>query len=377
MRNDQRQRVHPNRREFVFGASGLGALALAPSMRGTRASMLGTVLGAGLVEMGGTERNVFSSLDLDDPSSNPRLTVLDFYGHGLAIDPLDPNRVAVFEKKGDGACLIDLATREVIAPIETSADREFYGHGAFSAGGDVLFATESIASSRYRGVIVVRDAKTMQELGEFPSYGASPHDVVLRDGGKTLVVTNGGGQRAGGDQEPCVSYVDVQSEKLIERVEVAHPDLGSGHLALTGRGDLALVAAARGAKIGDGLGAVSFRPFGGVLRSMAEPAAVTGRMRGEALSVAIHEPSGTVGVTSPFGGLVTFWNLERGELLHAQDLAYPRGIALSLDGSRFVVSYGRACSLVEIATDSLLPIPGSRRSGMYFFGSHLVTHTLA
>ncbi len=377
MRDDERRPANLNRRELVLGVSGCAALSLTGSGRGLRNTPLGTVLGAGLVEMGGAERNVFSTLDLDDASAHPRITVLDFYGHGVALDPLDAKRIAVFEKKGDGACLIDLGTREVIAPIETHPDREFYGHGAFSSEGDVLFTTESIVSKRYKGVIVVRDARTMQELGEFPSYGASPHDIVLRDGGKTLVVTNGGGRRAGGDQEPCVSYVDVPSQKLIERVEVAHPDVGSGHLALTSRGDLALVAAARGAKIGDGLGAVSFRPFGGALRSMAEPASVTGRMRGEALSVAIHEPSGTVGVTSPFGGLVTFWNLERGELLHVQDLAFPRGIALSLDGSRFVVSYGRACNLIEIATDTLRPISGSRRTGLYFFGSHLVTHALA
>lgn len=367
------------RRALCLRATALAALGVffpgaALGRRRPHEARLGTVLGAGLVEFDGTERNVFCAVDLDHPDARQRLVQLDFFGHGMAIDPLDANRLALFQKAGKGACTLDLAAGEVLRPIETVEDRQFYGHGAFSPDGALLYATESVVSDDYRGVIVVRDAKSLAEVGEFPSFGAAPHDCVLRDGGKTLVVTNGGAKRPGEGLEPCVTYVDVPSQKLLERVEIGHPDVGAGHLALTSRGDLAVVSAARWGGTRDGLGAVGLRPLRGKFALMSEPAEITGRMRGEALSVAIHEPSGVVGVTSPFGGLVTFWNLESQSLVHALELSYPHGIATTLDGSRFVISYGRSMNLLEVSTETLEPVSGSRRSGLNLFSSHIVIH---
>ena len=344
--------------------------------RGTQAAG-GTVLGAGLVELAGTERDVFCAVDLDDPEAHERLIPLAFYGHGMAVDPLDPARVALFQKAGPGACILDLAAGAVVQPIPTRDDREFYGHGAFSPDGALLYATESLLAEDYRGVIVVRDGRTLAELGELPSFGAAPHDCVLRDGGRTLVVTNGGGRRGGDEASPCVTYVDVPSERLLERVPIPSPDLGAGHLALSTRGDLAVVSAARWGGTHDGVGGVGLRPAGGTLRVVDEPAGITGRMRGEALSVAIHEPTGIVGVTSPFGARVTFWDLASGAFVRALELAWPRGIALSLDGTRFVISYGRSMSLLEVSTATLEPVLGSRRSGLHLFSSHILVHRLA
>ena len=48
---------------------------------------------------------------------------------------------------------------------QSDLGREFYGHGAFSPDGSTLYATESIIDEDYRGVVVVRDAKTLEEIG--------------------------------------------------------------------------------------------------------------------------------------------------------------------------------------------------------------------
>lgn len=383
-------RAELSRRGLLLRATALAALGVLSPGRAAGASPaptrarrrrhpghLGTVLGAGLVEFDGTERNVFCAFDLDDPEAHQRLVTLDFYGHGMALDPRNASRLALFQKAGKGACEIDLAAQRVVRPIETAAERQFYGHGAFSPDGALLYATETVTADNYRGVIVLRDGQTLAEVGEFPSFGAAPHDCVLRDGGATLVVTNGGGRRPGPGADPCVTYVDVPTQKLLERVEIGHPDVGAGHLALTSRGDLAVVSAARWGGTSDGLGAVGLRPRAGRFRLMADPAETTGRMRGEALSLAIHEPSRIVGVTSPFGGLVTFWSLESASFVKALELSYPHGIATTLDGSRFVISYGRSMSLLEVSTDTLEPLSGSRRSGLNLFSSHIVIHGLA
>lgn len=371
----------PTRRQLFQGVAGVlatSSLASAGLWRRRRAIRLGTVLGAGRVEIGLEERNVFCIFDLDDPEAGQRVIPLDFFGHGVATDPLDANRVILFEKKGKGACELDLASGSVTRPIATHADRDFYGHGAFSPDGSLLYATESVISDQYSGAIVVRDGRTLQELGVFPSFGARPHDCVLRDDGKTLVVTNGGGRRPT-DGEPCVTYVDVPSQRLIEKVLIPSPEFNAGHLALTSRGDLAVVSASAGGVGRDGLGAASFRPAGEpgrALEIMEEPVEITGRMRGEALSVAIHEPTGVVGITSPFSSLVTFWDLKRSRFLKSLDLAHPRGVGMSLDKSRFVVSYGRSSSLVEVSAETLEPIGGSRQSGLNMVSSHIVIHRL-
>jgi hypothetical protein len=231
----------------------------------------GLILGGGGFMDGGAPRFVLALLDLDAPSPAAELITLPFLPHGIVIDPRDPGRAAVFEKKGPGACLVDLRARPVIRPLSTVATRRFYGHGAFSADGSLLYATESQLDRRLAGVPVVRDAQTLKELGTVPTHGTAPHDCLLLDDGKTMVVANGGGPMPAGsegsaDREPAsVTYVDLTTERLLDEVRLASPRFNTGHVAVTGRGDLAVVSAPR-----DGLptpnqqlGAVTLRPHGG------------------------------------------------------------------------------------------------------------------
>jgi len=347
----------------------------APAPTGTR---LGTVLGPGSYgddDGGAADRFVLAALDLDDAEAAVRQTELAFLGHGVVLDPTDPFRAAVFEKRGAGACIVDLREGEVVAPIETPAAREFYGHGAFSPDGKLLYATETvIGDGSYRGLIVVRDARTLEELGEFPSHGLSPHDCVLRDGGKTLVVTNGGGDVDAGPPA-SVTYVDVESEKLLDEV-VLPPRLNAGHLALTESGDLAIVSAMRDGLPRNARGGILFRPHGEALATMSSPVEVISRLVGETLSVAIHEPTGVVAATSPKGHIVTFWDLQRGHHLHTLDLPHPRGVAITLDGTRFVISFGRSTSLLQLDAETLRPIPDTRRPHSLMGGSHVIVHEL-
>ena len=61
-------------------------------------------------------------------------------------------------------------------------DRHFFGHGAFSADGRLLYATEN-DYERARGMIGVRDATDgYRQIGEFPAHGMEPHDIALLDG---------------------------------------------------------------------------------------------------------------------------------------------------------------------------------------------------
>jgi len=306
---------------------------------------------------------------VDVPGRRVGLTPTTFLPHGVAVDPLNASRIVAFEKIGPGCAEIDLASGRVTRGIAPAEGRWFYGHGAFSSDGQLLYSTETV-NARESGVIGVRDAKTLAYLGEFPTYGENPHDCQLIDAGRVMVVTNGGGA-LGTDMRPCVTYVEVESRRLLEKQELSSDRFNTGHLALGGPEALVIVSAPRKGLSEQDLGAVSLRRGRDALRTVTEPAAVAARMLGEALSVEIHEPTGVAAVTHPAGGMVTFWSLEDFALRKVLDLPRPRGLALTSDGRRFLLSYGETAELVEVDPDSLEVLPGTDLHQSFLTGSHL------
>lgn len=317
-------------------------------------------------------------LDLDADAKAPAAIDLAFLAHGVTQSPHDPRRFVMFEKHGPGCCVVDLdlgaGSGELVQTIAAGKGRQFYGHGVFSADGALLFCTETDVDDGSRGFVAVRDAKDFALLGDFPSYGLAPHDCMLTDDGRTLVVSNGG-SRVGEPEPPSVTWVDVADRSLRERIEVPDLAINAGHLALTKHGDLALVSAPR-----DGLapatnrGGISLRTNDGALTTMSEPRDLTEALLGEVLSVAIHEPTGVVGATTPLANLVTFWELATGTLVHKLRVPNPRGIALSVSGDEFVVNFGVQPHAARIDAKTLQPVdvPGNRRGyPSLVTGSHI------
>lgn len=325
--------------------------------------------GGGFVDPADGRTQHFAFVRVDVPGRRVGLTPTTFLPHGVAVDPLDAHRVVAFEKIGPGCAEIDLASGRVTRGIRPAEGRWFYGHGAFSADGRLLYSTETV-NARESGVIGVRDAKTLAYLGEFPTFGENPHDCQLIEGGRVMVVTNGGGA-LGTDMRPCVTYVDVASRRLLEKQELSSERHNTGHLALGGPDALVIVSAPRKGLTDRDLGAVSLRRGGEPLRTMTEPAAVASRMLGEALSVEIHEPSGVVAVTHPMGGMVTFWSLADFTLKKVLELPRPRGLALTRDGRGFLLSYGESAELVEVDPETLEVRPGTALHQSFLTGSHL------
>lgn len=315
--------------------------------------------------------HVFSIVDLDTKSVS--LIDLDFLPHGIHAHPEKPHLLAVFEKKGPNAALIDLENRRVVRKIETAPSRFFYGHGAYSVDGKLLFSTETYLDD-LAGILAVRDADTHDFLGEFPSYGLEPHECKLIDRGRTLVVTNGGGsldEDDAVDDAPNVAYIDVASRKLLERVRLTNTRINTGHSAVGRDGALVVVSAPRSGLENTEAGGVSIRPRNEAMQTIREPTAITSRMQGEALSVAIQEATGIAAVTHPDGGMVTFWSTSDRSLLHSIDLPHPRGVTLTRDEGFFIVSYGQETSLLRIGVDDLRARTESKIPNTYISGSHI------
>lgn len=316
-------------------------------------------------------RFCFDLLDLDEGATEPHRIPLDFWAHGFAVCPRRPHRAALLEKRGPGGAFVDLVERAVLCPITPMDGHHFYGHGAFSKRGDVLFAVENDLATN-QGVISIRDGESFAVLDRFPTYGEAPHDCTLLDDGATLVVTNGGG-KLGEGSTPSVTFVDVTSQKLLERCEVDNERINTGHVALTRDRSFVVVSAPRDGLPESELGGVSLRLGGGPLRYAKKPEAAVKRMVGESLSVCIHERAKIAIATHPYGDLLTFWNLATGALFASIDLPGPRGVTCTLDGSVFAISFGPAASLLLLQASPLKPLnqddPGARRFG----GSHLYT----
>jgi hypothetical protein len=359
------------------------------SAKASAAGRVGVLLGGGAVrsvESGVTTFHL-AMLDLDGLGHAPidehddrsHAIALGFMAHGITQSPHDRRRFVMFEKHGPGCCVVevDLVTGHgaVVQTIAPGNGRQFYGHGVFTADGALLLCTETDVGDHNRGVIAVRDAHDFALLGEFPSYGRAPHDCMLVDGGATLLVSNGGGP-AGEPDPPNVAWVDVATQALRERCTIPDDEVNAGHLAYTAAGELAVVSAPRDGKIPErSRGGIALRSRDGALVSIREPREITDALLGETLSVAIHEPTGVVGATTPLANLVTFWRLADGTLVHKLRVPAPRGIALGVSGDEFVVSFGTPprAARVDARTLAAIAVEGNRRGYLCrATGSHIV-----
>lgn len=294
----------------------------------------------------------------------------DFLPHGVHRNPQNISTMALFEKRGPGACEFDLQTQQVIRDIPCRKGHYFYGHGAYTIDGKLLLSTETKLDN-LDGYIGIRDTKTLDYLGEFPSYGKEPHECKLIDNGKTLIVTNGGGAFIG--EPPSITYIDVASQKLLEKIELSNKSFNAGHLAVDQDGDLIVISAPRSGLAKDQLGGVSIRPRGKKqkLESIFSPQAITSKMYGEALSVVIAEKQQMAAVTHPTANLVTFWSLRDRRLLKTLSLENPRGIELTQNERFFLISYGSTANLIKIDLATLSSTKSKIYNDTYFTGSHI------
>lgn len=92
-------------------------------------------------------------------------------GHDIAFSPVSGSLVAFARRPGNFAVAFDVQNERPPQAFKTPPGRHFYGHGAFSPDGNLLFSTanEFLNATGVIGVWSV--GANFKRIGEFRSFG--------------------------------------------------------------------------------------------------------------------------------------------------------------------------------------------------------------
>jgi hypothetical protein len=332
-----------DRRSLLLGAAA-GALAGMPARADVATPALYAAARKGAD--GGYSVAIFTADGRD-----VRALALPGRGHDVTVSPVDRTCVAFARRPGNFAIAFSADNHRPPIAFTTPPDRHFYGHGVFSHDGRLLYTTENDFDGA-RGVIGIYDvAAGYRRIGEFSSGGIGPHDLALLEGGRVLVVANGGLREhpdiGGGRRilnpdaiETTLAYIDLRTGALLERHDLgAAGTLSLRHLDVARDGTVIV-----GAQIVHGpTGAQSL-----VYRHrrqqrhtvFALPAEVADGLSGYVSSIACDRAGDFVAVTSSRGALAVVIDIASGRLMRTRRLEDVSGVAPAPTGGGFLTTSG-------------------------------------
>lgn len=333
------------RRELLLGAaSGAAALALAP--RGLSARERGPELFAAARR---DDRGTFSAALFTVEDGDRRAVELPARGHDIALRPGGKEWVAFARRPGRFGVAVPTGSRPPIW-FEAKPGRHFFGHGAFSADGKLLYTTEN-DYERAEGMIGVRDATDgYKQIGEFAARGMEPHDVQVLSDGRTMVIANGGIRThpdRGNDElnipdmKPSLVYIDLRTGDLLDE-HVLAPDLHQlsiRHLALAANDIVVFGCQFRGAE-------EEHPPLVGFHRRGAAPVLVEAPRETQSQLVnyvgsVSADSGGTIAAASaPKGGFVLYWDVASKTFLGTCELKDGCGVAPTRHKASFLLTSG-------------------------------------
>lgn len=237
-------------------------------------------------------------------------------GHAAAAHPTRAEAVGFARRPGQFALVLDCRTGAVLHELHSPEGRHFYGHGAFSADGALLFTTENDYEAG-AGLIGVWDTRHYTRIGEYASGGVGPHELRLMPDGQHLIVANGGIEThpASGrtklnlpTMEPNLSYLTLDGQITEQVAPPAQWHKSSlRHLAVGADGTVAIACQWQGDPL-DSAPLLALHHRGEELRFAAGPDGLTHQMQGYAGSIAISRDGNEIALTSPRGGVLALFD---------------------------------------------------------------------
>lgn len=330
----------------VGGASALWARAVASALPAAPAETPGGCLA--FVSAATTADGGHWAFGLDAAGRELFRARLPSRGHQMAVSPDGATLFATPRRPGTTAAVVDLRQGTVAATCESSPGRHFYGHAIFSSDGDFLLTTENDYGLG-RGVVAVRDARTLEVVAEFDSGGIGPHELVWLGGGR-LAVANGGilthpsaprKKLNLGRMAPNVSILEADTGRLIDQAPALDSPASLRHLAVAGDADCdaVVVAMQYEGPPSDDVPLLAAYRGNGALEPWHAPLDRQRNMKQYVASVAVDQTTGHAAATCPRANLVTFWDVPTRRYLGESRLRDCGGVAVSAEGE-FVVTSG-------------------------------------
>lgn len=269
-------------------------------------------------------------------------------GHDVTFDPVSGRSVVFARQPGTFAMVFDHKGRAKPQTIASVTGRHFFGHGAFSPDGALLYATENDFDNA-AGMIGVYDATDgFRRIGEFPTHGVGPHELLLLGDGRTIAVANGGIEthpdfgRAElniATMKPSYVLVDRITGDLIEKHELppALHQLSIRHMDIDGDGTVWFGCQHRGPAT-EQPPLVGRAARGEELALLDMPKDVLSGLRNYVGSVAANPAAGTVAVTSPEGNSLAVIDAGSRKVVATSRLTEVCGLAP--DASGFLATTG-------------------------------------
>jgi len=273
---------------------------------------------------------------------------LDFRGHEIVVAPDGETAVVVARRPGTLLACVDLADGSLIQQLHAAGNRHFYGHGLYTADGRFLLTSENDFGNR-RGVVAIRDAKSLEVVDEFDSGGVGPHEMRWSVDARTLVVANGGlethpdyGRRKLNVNlmAPNLAFLDAESGGLRRRIAPAHQHTSIRHIDVLAD-DRVVVAMQQEGESGTDRELVAVAGTDPGIEPMAIPAADLRELRQYTASVCVDRQSGNAIATCPRGNRVTLWQATSGVYKGSLRLPDAAGVAVDRESGDFVVTSGR------------------------------------
>ncbi|TPL91145.1 DUF1513 domain-containing protein [Mesorhizobium sp. B2-3-12] len=258
-------------------------------------------------------------------------------GHDVTFDPISKRSVVFARQPGTFAVVFDHTGRDAPLTIASIAGRHFFGHGVFSPDGALLYATENDFDNA-AGVVGVYDTRAkFKRIGEFPTYGMGPHELLLLGDGRTIAVANGGIEthpdygRAElniATMKPSYALVDRITGDLIEKHELpaALHQLSIRHMDTDRSGTVWFGCQYRGPGT-DRPPLVGRAARGKDLALLDMPRDVLSGFRNYIGSVAANPVAGTVAVSSPEGNSLVVIDAGSGRVVSSNTLVDVCGVA--------------------------------------------------
>ncbi len=283
------------------------------------------------------EDNSFGVALLTETGKEITRLALPARGHDVSFDSASSRAVAFARRPGTFALVFDIASGRPVKLIQAAEDRHFFGHGAFSRDGKLLYIAENDFDN-YAGMIGTYDARSgYAKIGEFPAHGMDTHDVQMIEGGRYLAIANGGIKQHPDTgraklnldhMEPSLVIVDLSDGRLIEKHDLPADirQLSTRHMDTDNQGRIWFGCQFEGAR--------NLRPpllghfrRGEDLTFIDMPADVLDGFANYIGTVDVNRETDLVAISSPQGGQWAAFDTRTGKLAYQEKIAGVCGLA--------------------------------------------------